>query len=92
MTYDDIAAWPAVAENDKSLERINTLAFADDPLNWQASAGGAIPGIPALLGCNPLAADASGAIVITLEADAAAISPPRRTSIGPSPPGAWMNR
>ena len=107
VTYDDIAPWPAVAGNGKSLERANAFAFADDPQSWQASAAGASPGTPApltfstwlaqqftpaqiadpnygganadpdsdgltnfwewALGLNPLAADAMGAIVTTLE-------------------------
>ena len=53
VTYDDLAPWPAVSGNGKSLERVNALAFADDPQNWQASAIGASPGTPAPLSFNP---------------------------------------
>lgn len=107
VTYDNIAPWPAVAANGRALERVNALAFADDPQNWQASAIGGSIGTPTLLsfgawlaqhftptqltdpnvgtpgadadsdgltnfwewalGLNPLATDAMGAIVTTLE-------------------------
>lgn len=52
VAYDDAAPWPAVGGNGASLERVNPLAFGDDPVNWRAAAGGS-PGTP---GASSLAA------------------------------------
>jgi hypothetical protein len=46
VRYDNKAPWPiAAAGTGPSLERINSAAFGNDPINWRASNGPASPGI-----------------------------------------------
>jgi len=46
VRYNDKAPWPiAAAGGGPSLERINSAAFGNDPVNWRASNGPASPGL-----------------------------------------------
>jgi hypothetical protein len=46
VRYDNKAPWPiAAAGTGPSLERIDSAAFGNDPINWRASNGPASPGI-----------------------------------------------
>jgi hypothetical protein len=46
VRYDNKSPWPiAAAGTGSSLERIDSAAFGNDPINWRASSGPASPGL-----------------------------------------------
>ena len=55
VRYNDKAPWPTDADGlGASLERLDSTAYGDDPINWRASPGGPSPGLDNLGNRQPL--------------------------------------
>ena len=55
VKYNDSAPWPVEADGyGYSLDRINTMAYGNDVINWTTNGFGGTPGVPTTVPTNPV--------------------------------------